>query len=271
MPELPEVETTRRGVAPLVTGLSIEQVWHSGLNMRTPWPENIGQMIGTSVVEVKRRAKLLMLALSDESHVMIHLGMSGVIRVLDHVHPHQKHDHFKLYLSQNRALVLNDPRRFGFVEWERGDWRCNRHIQHLGPEPLSSAFDGLYLHQKAENKRQAIKSMIMDNQVVVGVGNIYASESLFLAGIHPHRAAHRISAQRFEKLAEAIKTVLSQAIAAGGTTLKDFKQSDGKPGYFQQQLMVYGRASEPCHRCQAKIKKTKTGQRATFYCPQCQR
>ncbi len=270
MPELPEVETTRRGVAPLVTGLTIKQAWHSDLNMRFPWPENMSHMVGLHVVDVKRRAKLLMLALSDGSHLMIHLGMSGVVRVLSHDHTEARHDHFKLFLSQDRVLVLNDPRRFGFVDWERGDWQQNKHIQHLGPEPLSSAFDGAHLHAQAQRKSQVIKSMIMDNHVVVGVGNIYASEALFKAGIHPHRQAKRISAKRLESLASAIKSVLKAAIAAGGTTLKDFKQSDGKPGYFQQQLLVYGRSSQPCLQCQTRIKKTKTGQRATFYCPRCQ-
>ena len=270
MPELPEVETTCRGVEPHVTQQDIAQVHVYQPSLRWPVPQAVKALAGVRIERVFRRAKYLIFPLSDGQHLLMHLGMSGVIRVVPTNTALQKHDHFELVMAQGQSLRLNDPRRFGCVLLLGQEPMQHRLLSSLGPEPLSEAFNGQWLKNKALNKQQAVKNFIMDNHVVVGVGNIYAAESLFKAGINPLRAAGRISLQRYELLAQCIKQVLSQAITAGGTTLNDFKNTEGKPGYFKQELMVYGRAGKACVRCGNTIRNRILGQRASCYCPTCQ-
>ena len=262
MPELPEVETTRRGIAPHLAGRTIRR------QLRWPVPAPVLALRDAPVLAVQRRAKFLLLDV-PHGQLLMHLGMSGSLRVLPADQPPGKHDHVDLVLDNDTLLRLNDPRRFGAVLWTPDP---GQHVllEHLGPEPLSDSFHGQWLHQRSRGRRQAVKTFLMDNRTVVGVGNIYAQESLFLAGIHPSRPAGRISASRYEALATAVKAVLARAIEAGGTTLRDFTRADGQPGYFAQQLAVYGRAGLPCPRCQTPLKGVRHGQRSTCYCPRCQ-
>lgn len=271
MPELPEVETTKRGIEGTLTNQQITGVWTSGLSLRYPVSPTLNQVIGLQIKAVSRRAKYLLIQLSDDSHLLYHLGMSGMMRLSQQPHQTIKHDHVVLTIEGGVSLVFHDPRRFGCVLHVEGDINQHRLIKKLGPEPFDDGFTAEYLKQQANGKKTPVKSFIMNNDVVVGVGNIYASEALFLAGIHPHRAADRVSLKRYQLLQAAVVKVLSEAIQAGGTTLKDFHQSDGKPGYFQQKLMVYGRSGENCFQCQTAIKKVKTGQRSSYYCPHCQK
>ncbi|MGJ8661997.1 MAG: bifunctional DNA-formamidopyrimidine glycosylase/DNA-(apurinic or apyrimidinic site) lyase [Marinicella sp.] len=270
MPELPEVETTLRGIEPWVNQQEIAVVNVFNAALRWPIPTEVHELAGQKIIHVYRRAKYLLLQLSNEQHLILHLGMSGVIRVVASDAVLMKHDHFELVLTNGRALRLNDPRRFGCVLLT--DTNPNQHklLKNLGPEPLAETFNGQWLKTHAKNRQMAVKNFIMNNQVVVGVGNIYAAESLFLAGIHPNRPAKNIALKRYVELASIIKQVLAKAIMAGGTTLNDFKHTDGKPGYFKQQLLVYGRAGEPCTVCGTQIKNMVIGQRASCYCPQCQ-
>ncbi len=271
MPELPEVETTRRGIEPHLLGYSIRKVIVRNRKLRWPVPANLsGELQQQIVASVKRRGKYLLLGF-DKGTLIIHLGMSGSLRILPSTCAAEKHDHVELQLSSGQCLRLRDPRRFGCVLWTRRDPLKHKLLVSLGPEPLLENFDGDYLYARSRTRKQAIKSFIMDSKVVVGVGNIYASEALFLAGIHPLRAAGRISAQRYQQLALVIKTVLAAAIKQGGTTLRDFTASDGSPGYFQQQLNVYGRAGEACTKCKQAIRQQTIAQRASYYCPHCQR
>lgn len=270
MPELPEVETTKRGIEKDITGKAITGVWYSGKNLRYPVSPKLESVVSLIVVSVFRRAKYLIIELSDGSHLLYHLGMSGMMRLCQHEYLPEKHDHVILSLSSGHNLVFHDPRRFGCVIWVEGNILDHPLIQKLGPEPFDEMFTPAYLKTLSKSKKTPVKTFIMNNDVVVGVGNIYASEALFKAGIHPHRKAVNISKARYKKLHEAIVEVLSNAIEAGGTTLKDFHQSDGKPGYFQQKLMVYGRVGQKCFFCDSLIKKVITGQRSTFYCPKCQ-
>lgn len=269
MPELPEVETTRRGIAPHLSGRTIQRLVVRQRQLRWPVPAAALALRDARVQAVRRRAKYLLID-TDQGQLLIHLGMSGSLRVLPADHPAGKHDHVDLLLDSGKLLRLNDPRRFGAVLFSR---RPDQHprLLELGPEPLSDDFDGAHLAARAKGRSQSVKTFIMDNHTVVGVGNIYAQESLFLAGIHPGRAAGRISAARWDRLADAIKQVLSAAIAAGGTTLRDFTRADGQPGYFAQALNVYGRAGEPCPHCQTPLKGLRHGQRSTVYCSKCQR
>lgn len=239
--------------------------------MRWPIPTEVNDLTGLFVEQAFRRAKYLIFKLSDQQHLLLHLGMSGVIRVVDADAELLKHDHFEMVLSNGRALRLNDPRRFGCVLLT--DSNPNEHalLSQLGPEPLTDEFDGRWLKAQAKNKQLAVKNFIMNNHTVVGVGNIYAAESLFLSGISPKRAAKNISLARYQVLANNIKQVLSKAIKAGGTTLNDFKNTDGKPGYFKQELLVYGRQGEPCVNCGTAIKNIVIGQRASCHCPRCQK
>ncbi|AKE51356.1 bifunctional DNA-formamidopyrimidine glycosylase/DNA-(apurinic or apyrimidinic site) lyase [Kangiella geojedonensis] len=269
MPELPEVETTTRGLAPHVTGQTVTTVNIYQPQLRWPIPKELTQLEGQTSGDITRRAKYMLWNFPQGSVVM-HLGMSGTMRVVDAETPLKKHDHFEVVFANGKALRLNDPRRFGAVLWQEKNTELSI-IQSLGPEPLSNHFDGNYLHQKLAKRKGAIKNAIMTNAVVVGVGNIYASESLFLSGIHPKRAANRVSKERCQLLANNIKLVLKKAIQQGGTTLKDFTQADGSPGYFAQQLNVYGREGESCAQCQSIIKNMTLGQRSSFYCPKCQR
>lgn len=269
MPELPEVETTRRGIAPHIEGRKVTGVTIRQRQLRWPVSARLGSILsGHKVTSVKRRAKYLLLGF-DHGTLIIHLGMSGSLRILPRDSEPEKHDHFDLEFA-NICLRLRDPRRFGAVLWTREAPEKHKLLKHLGPEPLSPEFSGAHLHRLAQTRRAPVKSFIMDGRVVVGAGNIYANEALFMSGIHPRRPCNRISLKRFETLAEHIQEVLKAAIKQGGTTLRDFQQEDGQPGYFAQQLQVYGKAGEPCPNCGHEIKQERIGQRSAFYCGHCQ-
>ncbi len=268
MPELPEVETSRRGIEPHLAG---ETILHAIIrNPRLRWPvsREIQMLSDQPVLSVQRRAKYLLLELPT-GWVIIHLGMSGSLRILPEEMPAAKHDHIDLVMANGKVLRYTDPRRFGAWLWSDNLQQCPV-LAHLGPEPLSAEFNGDYLFVQSRGKRTAIKPWLMDNKRVVGVGNIYASESLFAAGILPHRPAMTLTAEEAVRLADTIKAVLLRSIEQGGTTLKDFLQSDGNPGYFAQELQVYGRAGECCRVCGAPIEMAKQGQRSTFFCRTCQ-
>lgn len=271
MPELPEVETTLRGVSPWVLKQEIVAVNVYNYAMRWPIPTEVNDLTGQTIEQAFRRAKYLIFKLSNQQHLLLHLGMSGVIRVVDANVELLKHDHFELVLSNGRAMRLNDPRRFGCVLLAGKNPIEHALLSQLGPEPLTDEFNGQWLKDCSKNKQLAVKNFVMNNHVVVGVGNIYAAESLFLSGINPKRAANNISYARYQLLVENIKSVLNKAIKAGGTTLNDFKNTDGKPGYFKQELLVYGRQGEPCFTCGTEIKNIIIGQRASCYCPHCQK
>lgn len=271
MPELPEVETTRRGIAPHVIGQRIDRMLVRQPRLRWPVPADLAVRLQGQVIEsVQRRAKYLLLQVA-EGWVIIHLGMSGSLRLVTRGQAAGKHDHVDFELANGQALRLTDPRRFGAVLWCDGEPQQHVLLSKLGPEPLTEAFDGERLYARSRGRRQAVKPFIMDNQQVVGVGNIYANEALFEAGIDPQRPAGGISRARYQRLADEIKRVLARAIEQGGTTLKDFVGGDGKPGYFQQQLQVYGRGGEPCRHCGGLLKEVKLGQRSTVFCKTCQR
>lgn len=270
MPELPEVETTRSGIAPHIQGRRISGVLVRDARLRWPVDPDLAKRItGRTVRSVERRAKYLLLNLANGT-LILHLGMSGSLRILPRDTAPGKHDHVDL-LFGHCCLRLRDPRRFGAVLWTDQPVAEHPLIAHLGPEPLSETFNGDYLRRQAGQRRMPVKSLIMDGRVVVGVGNIYANEALFRAGIHPARPAGKISAARYVRLGEEIKTVLAAAIRQGGTTLRDFQQEDGKPGYFAQELLVYGRTGEPCPNCGAPLKQQRIGQRSSFFCGRCQR
>jgi formamidopyrimidine-DNA glycosylase len=225
---------------------------------------------GQRVHDVRRRAKYLIIDL-DAGSLILHLGMSGSLRVLDPATPLEPHDHYDLLLESGRCLRFNDPRRFGSLHWSEGDPSDHPLLAALGPEPLTSAFNADYLARRARSRRVAIKQFLMDQRIVVGVGNIYASEALFRAGVHPRRAAGRVSGARLAALVEAVPAVLGDAIRAGGTTLRDYVGADGSPGYFRQRLYVYERTGRPCRRCRTPVRHLVQGQRSTYYCPRCQR
>lgn len=270
MPELPEVETTRRGIAPHCEGQTIDRIAVRNGNLRWPVPGDIAsKMEGQVIRTVDRRAKYLFLNL-DNGTAIIHLGMSGSLRIITNQAPAMKHDHIELVLQSGVIVRLNDPRRFGCWLWSDSA-ATHPLIANLGPEPLSSKFNARQLFTLSRKKNTPVKSFIMDNHVVVGVGNIYANEALFKAGIHPKRKAGRISLDRYTRFVEAIKETLSAAILMGGTTLRDFVNSDGKPGYFAQSLLVYGRAGEPCTECETPLKEIRMSGRSTIYCTRCQR
>lgn len=270
MPELPEVEVSRLGVSPLMIGHKITRITVRQPQLRWPVPTEIHQAEGFRIVNIRRRAKYLLLDTKPGS-LILHLGMSGKLRVLPHAAPLQKHDHLIIALDNGYSLRLNDPRRFGACLWQGGAESQLQLLARLGPEPLTPDFDGERLYRLSRGKKQAIKSFIMDNAIVVGVGNIYANEALFLAGIDPRRQAGRVGRQKCLQLADAIKQVLISAIEQGGTTLKDFAQADGNPGYFAQQLRVYGRSGEDCLVCETPVRAVVIGQRNSFYCHKCQR
>jgi formamidopyrimidine-DNA glycosylase len=269
MPELPEVETTLRGISPALLGRTISEVRVRNKALRWPVTDEIQQSCGQQVSGLQRRAKYLLIAL-ESGGLMIHLGMSGSLRICDDDDEPRKHDHVDIVLDNGYCLRFNDPRRFGLFCWWNPPVEQHPLLRHLGPEPLQDGFSGTYLYQKSRGRRGPVKNFLMDGKVVVGVGNIYASESLFMAGIHPARAAGRISAVRYEALVAAIRDVLERAIRQGGTTLRDFVGSDGKPGYFAQELLVYDRKGLPCFQCQAPIRKKVIGQRSSYYCTRCQ-
>jgi formamidopyrimidine-DNA glycosylase len=268
MPELPEVETTRRGIAPhllhqVISGAVVRQP-----KLRWPVPDLAHLLTGQPVQAVERRAKYILVRFPSGT-LIIHLGMSGSLRLLPTAVPPRPHDHVDILLGE-RCLRLHDPRRFGAMLWTGGDPYDHPRLRDLGPEPLSDAFDGGYLRRRACGRRVAIKNLLMDGRVVVGVGNIYATEALFRAGIHPARASHRISPQRLARLAAEVKAVLGNAIERGGTTLRDFLDESGQPGYFAQELLAYGRAGQACRQCGNPIRTRQIGQRASAYCPSCQ-
>jgi formamidopyrimidine-DNA glycosylase len=271
MPELPEVETTRRGIAPQLVGQRVTEVKVREARLRWPVPRALArELTGQTLHAVERRGKYLLLR-ADTGTAILHLGMSGSVRLVASDTPAGKHEHVDIVLGNGLCLRLTDPRRFGSLHWTRDDPLAHPLLIDLGPEPLTAAFSGEYLAARAQGRKVSVKQFLMDSHTVVGVGNIYASEALFLAGIDPRRAAGRIAAPRYERLAEAIKTVLTAAIKQGGTTLRDFSGGDGKPGYFKQFLRVYGREGEPCTACGRPVRLIRQGQRASYLCAQCQR
>jgi formamidopyrimidine-DNA glycosylase len=270
MPELPEVETTRRGLAPHLDGRRILAVTLRRPDLRWPIPVEVSRLLpGEAITGLRRRAKYLVLDTAPGS-ALLHLGMSGSLRVLPADTAVTAHDHVDLALDSGRVLRFNDPRRFGCLLWQPAG-TTHALLQGLGPEPLSDAFDGGYLHALSRGRRASIKTFLMDQAVVVGVGNIYAAESLFRAGIAPGRAAGRVSRAHYDALAAAVKQILAHAIRRGGTTLRDFISPDGVPGYFEQELFVYGREGEPCKVCGQPLRGRRLGNRATAWCRTCQR
>jgi len=270
MPELPEVETTLRGVAPYLLGRRIVDVDVRERRLRWPVPKEIDALVGVTVKGASRRAKYLLFDVGRGT-VILHLGMSGSLRVSDPDVEWRKHDQLGLRIDSGKELRFHDPRRFGCVLFCKGDPAKHKLIRDLGPEPFAEEFDANYLSAQAKGKKVAIKQLVMNSHVVVGVGNIYACEALFMAGIHPSRAAGRIGRVRLARLVAAIKEVLGQSIEQGGTTLRDFLREDGEPGYFKQSLRVYDREGEPCRECGATVKRIVQTGRSTFYCPKCQR
>ncbi|MCR4302966.1 MAG: Fpg/Nei family DNA glycosylase [Gallionella sp.] len=332
MPELPEVEITRRGLAAHLTGLTIENVIIRNGRLRWPIPKKLPRLLrGQAIISLKRRAKYLLMDCSSGT-LILHLGMSGSLRILPASTPAEKHDHFDLVLSNGTLMRLRDPRRFGAVLWHSGDTNSHPLLASLGPEPLEeefnpkkslspslaitehspplqkggeggfkrradtkspsvpllqrgiacegtflespsglSEFNARYLYQATRGRSVSIKQCIMDNRIVVGVGNIYANEALFRAGIRPQLAAGKLGLPRCARLVEEIRATLAEAIKLGGSTLRDFVNTSGQPGYFQQHYWVYGRGGEPCRRCGTIIKQIRQGQRSSFYCPICQK
>jgi formamidopyrimidine-DNA glycosylase len=271
MPELPEVETTLRGIAPFIKDQKIKQVIIRDHRLRWPIPRHLDKSLsGSAFNDIRRRAKYLLLQTSSGT-LIIHLGMSGNLQILPKTEAPTKHDHFEIIFENNTCLRFHDPRRFGCVLWTKTDPMKHKLLSTLGMEPLESLLTGDYLYKHSRNRKIAIKPFLMNSKIVVGVGNIYASEALFLAKIHPLRAVNRISLQRYDLLVEKIKVVLRSAIAQGGTTLRDFVSSEGKPGYFQQKLNVYGREGEMCVNCKKPVRQVRQGQRSTYFCPVCQK
>ncbi len=270
MPELPEVETTRRGIEPHLKNQQIEDVIIREPRLRWPVPSQLKLRLKDQVFHsVARRAKYLLLETSAGT-VIIHLGMSGSLRVINVQIPPQRHDHADIVIGRHKALRLRDPRRFGALLWVEQDPLSHPLLRNLGPEPLNDEFDGDYLYRRSRDRILAVKQFIMCSHIVSGIGNIYANEALFAAGIHPQRAAGRIALARYRHLAKSIKQVLQYAIDYGGTTLRDFTREDGKPGYFRHRLQVYGKAEDPCSICGGPITLRVQGQRATYYCSRCQ-
>ena len=270
MPELPEVETTRRGLAPHLVGRRIESVTLRRDALRWPIPPEVSaRLVGEQIAAIRRRAKYLLLDTGAGS-ALWHLGMSGSLRVLEADVPVRAHDHVDVVLDDGRLLRFNDPRRFGSLLWQPPG-ETHELLRGLGPEPLDDAFDGDHLFALSRGRRAPVKAFLMDQAVVVGVGNIYAAEALFEAGIHPLREAGKVGRERYVRLAAAVKRILAHAIDRGGTTLRDFISPDGLPGYFEQELLVYGRGGEPCKRCGTTLKEARIGQRASVWCPRCQR
>ena len=269
MPELPEVETTRRGLAPHLIGRRVLAVTVRKA-LRWPVPDALRETLpGQRIDDIERRAKYLLVHTRAGS-ALLHLGMSGSLRVLQADTPPGLHDHVDWHLDSSRILRYTDPRRFGSQLWQPPG-EVHPLLGNLGPEPLGPDFDGDYLWKLSRGRKTAVKLFLMDQSVVVGVGNIYAAEALFAAKIHPKRVAGQISRERYARLADEVKRILEYAIGRGGTTLRDFINPDGAPGYFEQELFVYGRAGEPCKVCGTKIRAITLGQRSTFFCPHCQR
>ena len=270
MPELPEVETTCRGIRPHLENQTITAITIRQTQLRWPIsPQFRKQAINAIIQSVSRRAKYLLIK-TNQGTIIIHLGMSGSLRLTNSSEAPKKHDHVDIRLGHDLILRFHDPRRFGAVLWTRRDPLAHKLLKQLGPEPLDTDFNAELMRTRAHNRKQAIKTFLMNSQNVVGVGNIYTSEALFLAGIHPKTAAGRLSLQRWQSLICAVQEVLRKSIDQGGTTLRDFINSDGQPGYFAQSLRVYGRENQPCHICQRPIRRIVQTQRATYYCATCQ-
>lgn len=270
MPELPEVETTRRAIAPYVVGQCVNAVVVRQPQLRWPVPKALtGELPGQTIESVDRCGKYLLLTTATGS-VILHLGMSGSLRIVPRAKAPDKYDHVDLVLANGDCLRLRDPRRFGAVLWTTGDATQHKLLANIGPDPLGRGFDGDCLYRKSRGRKRAIRDLLMDSRVVAGLGNIYANEALYRAGIHPRRAAGRISRQRYRRLTQAIRATLQRAIAAGGTTLRDFRSANGNPGYFQHTMHVYGRQGEPCRRCRRPIRAAPLGRRRVFYCSHCQ-
>ncbi len=271
MPELPEVETTRRGIEPLVVNKVIAQVRIYNGSLRWPVPPELTTLLpGQSVAAVGRRSKYLLFDFTQGT-MIIHLGMTGHLRVDTSQADKRKHDHVEITFTDGTALRYNDPRRFGSFFWTSGDPLQHVRLASLGPEPFDDEFNATYLYSLSRNRKLAVKPFLMDAHVVVGVGNIYASEALYRAGISPLRPAGKVSKAAFQRLVQSVTMILNEAIAAGGTTIRDFANSEGKPGYFTQELRVYGRAGQKCKACDTLVKLVRLGQRSTFYCPACQK
>ncbi|MDQ7090514.1 MAG: bifunctional DNA-formamidopyrimidine glycosylase/DNA-(apurinic or apyrimidinic site) lyase [Methylococcales bacterium] len=270
MPELPEVETICNGIRPHIQHKMIREVIVRESQLRWKIPADFAALITELTVDsVSRRGKYCLLKTASGS-IILHLGMSGSLRIVNLQTPVTAHDHVDFVFNDNTVLRFNDPRKFGAVLWGEGDVYTHKLLINLGPEPLTVDFTGDYLYQRAAKRRKAIKNFIMDGHIVVGVGNIYASESLFSAGIHPTCPAGQVSLADYQKLVSVIKDVLQRAIEQGGTTLKDFVNESGNPGYFSQSLLVYGRAGQPCYQCQTLIEQITLAQRASYFCPNCQ-
>jgi formamidopyrimidine-DNA glycosylase (fpg) len=271
VPELPEVETTRRGLAPHVEGRRVTRVVLRRPDLRWPIPPEVGRDLpGRRIEAVRRRAKYLLLDTEAGDSALLHLGMSGMLRVLPADTPVGTHDHVDLALDSGRVLRFTDPRRFGCLLWQPAG-TVHELLRGLGPEPLSDDFDGDRLYRLSRGRSAPVKTFLMDQRIVVGVGNIYAAESLFRAGISPLRAAGKVSRERYVALAAAVREILAYAITRGGTTLRDFLNPDGAPGYFEQELAVYGRGGLPCPTCGTALREASIGQRASVWCPRCQR
>lgn len=271
MPELPEVETTVRGLAPHVEGLVIQKLVIRQPQLRWPVPEGLAATLhDLSIKSVGRRAKYILFS-TGQGTIIVHLGMSGSLRILAMNTPAEKHDHADWIFSNDTVMRFRDPRRFGAILWTEDSPEKHVLLKDLGPEPLLDTFDGDYLHSRAKLKKTPVKSFVMDSHIVVGVGNIYANEALFLSGILPTRLAGDITQDEFRNLASAIKAVLSNAIAQGGTTLRDFVNETGNPGYFKQQLNVYGRGNMPCRLCLKPLTEIRINNRSTVFCPCCQK
>jgi len=279
LPELPEVETTLRGIEPFLTGHAIREIVVRNPSLRWPVPAEVHRATGRGVTRCWRRGKYLLVELDpgtaltgqEPGGLLIHLGMSGSLRICDAADAPRKHDHVDIVVENDKCVRFNDPRRFGVFTWWSPPASSHKLLGSLGPEPLSAEFSGNHLWRNSRGRNGAVKNFIMDGKIVVGVGNIYASEALFMSGIHPARAAGRISAPRYDALAGAIRDVLSHAIRRGGTTLRDFQGADGNPGYFAQELLVYERAGLPCFQCGTPVRRKVIGQRSSYYCPRCQR
>lgn len=271
MPELPEVETTLRGLAPHLAGQVVADVVIRNPQLRWPIPLDLPELLrGATIRDLRRRAKYLLFHF-DHGTLILHLGMSGSLRILTTPTSADKHEHFDLVLTNGTVMRLRDPRRFGAVLWHSGEINAHPLFAKLGPEPLQTGLDAEHLFRATRKRSAAIKLLIMDNHIVVGVGNIYANEALFRAGIKPQLPAGKISRARCGKLVAEIRATLNEAIALGGSSLRDYVDSDGKQGYFQQHYWVYGRSNEACRKCGTLIKQIKQGQRSSFYCPECQR
>ncbi len=271
MPELPEVETTRAGLSEHLLGRRIKLLKVRQRSLRWPIPEEMPQYFeGEEISELSRRGKYLLLS-TQRGTALIHLGMSGSLRICQKQDELKKHDHWDMLLDNDTYLRYCDPRRFGAFLWAGMEPQSHKLLSRLGPEPLENEFTASYLYKGSRGRTQAVKNFLMDSNNVVGVGNIYASESLYRAGIHPNRAAGKVSLARYQRLVTQVKEVLAEAIESGGSTLRDYVNGSGSPGYFQQKLQIYGRTGEECLSCSSAIKQLKIGQRSSFYCPLCQR